>query len=166
MNHHYNYFHSYYHGPFCQCDRPYFIHHDEYVRFHQRAGIELKEYGKQPLIFDIEDTTEDNDAFRRSLWTGDHLQLTLMSLQINEDIGLEVHHAHDQFIKIEEGTALVQMGDKSDQLTTERHVDDDDAIIVPAGTWHNVTNIGNKPLKLYSIYAPPEHDYGTVQQTK
>lgn len=166
MHYHYTHLNPYYYQPFCQCQQQFMLNNGGNFNIHQRASIELKDYGKQPLVFDIEDTTEDNNAFRRSLWTGDHLQLTLMSLQIGEDIGLEVHHDHDQFLKVEEGEGLVQMGNARDNLTIERHIDDDDAVIVPAGTWHNITNIGNKSLKLYSIYAPPEHSYGTIQQTK
>lgn len=164
----YNYPHvnPYYVQPFCQCYQQNLLNSQHQFNFQRQHNIEFKDYGKQPLVIDIEDATEDNTAFRISLWTGDHLQLTLMSLNVGEDIGLEVHPDHDQFLRIEEGDGLVQMGSTKDNLTIERQVDDDDAIIVPAGTWHNITNIGRKPLKLYSIYAPPEHAYGTVQQTK
>lgn len=128
--------------------------------------IPIKDYGGQPFVVDIEDVTEDNKTFRTALWTGKHLQVTLMSLNIGEDIGLEVHQDTDQFLRIEEGNGLVQMGDSRESLTFERRVDDDDAVFVPAGKWHNITNTGRKPLKLYSIYAPPEHPFGTVHQTK
>lgn len=142
------------------------LYYNQQYEFRNRQHIELKDYGKQPFVVDIEDAAEDNTAFRRALWTGDNLQLKLISLNVGEDIGLEVHRDHDQFLKIEEGDGLVQMGNSRENLTFERHVDDDDAILVPAGTWHNVKNVGRKPLKLYSIYAPPEHSHGTVQQTK
>lgn len=128
--------------------------------------IELKDYGSEPFVVNIEKVTEQNTNFRTAFWTGKYLQLTLMSLNIGEDIGLEIHPDHDQFIRIEEGQGLVKMGDKKDKLDFEKRVDDDYAIFIPAGKWHNLINTGNKPIKLYSIYAPPEHPHGTVQKTK
>jgi len=94
------------------------------------------------------------------------LQVTLMSIEPGGDIGLEVHPNVDQFIRIEQGHGLVQMGERKDRLDFERRVSEDDAIMIPAGTWHNVTNTGRVPLKLYSVYAPPEHPFGTVHRTK
>ena len=81
-------------------------------------------------------------------------------------MGLEVHYDLDQFIRIEDGEGLVMMGDSEDNLRFERKVADDDIILIPAGKWHNLINTGCKPLKLYSIYAPPEHPHGTVHRTK
>ncbi|NRF95710.1 cupin domain-containing protein [Paenibacillus frigoriresistens] len=89
-----------------------------------------------------------------------------MSINVGEDIGLEVHPTVDQFLRIEEGQGIVRMGDTKDNLNFEKRVYDDYAIMVPAGKWHNVINTGNKPLKLYSIYAPPQHPFGTVHKTK
>lgn len=128
--------------------------------------INIKDYGKEPYVVNIEQAAEQNRTFRTALWTGKHLQVTLMSINVGEDIGLEIHPTVDQFLRIEEGNGLVQMGKRRDQLTFERYVGEDDAIMVPAGTWHNITNIGREPLKLYSIYAPPEHPFGTVHRTK
>ncbi|MDY0406435.1 cupin domain-containing protein [Virgibacillus sp. 179-BFC.A HS] len=125
-----------------------------------------RDHGNQPFVVNIEEETEGNNTFRTALWTGKHLQVTLMSIPVGEDIGLEVHPDVDQFLRIEEGQGFVQMGPTQNNLDFERDVDDDDAIMVPAGTWHNVTNTGNKPLKLYSIYAPPNHPFGTVHETK
>lgn len=124
------------------------------------------DYGQQPFVVNIEDATKQNNTFRTALWTGKNLQLTLMSIGVGEDIGLEIHPDHDQFIRIEEGQGLVQMGDSKDRLDFQQNAFEDYAIFVPAGKWHNLTNIGNKPLKLYSIYAPPEHPFGTVHETK
>ena len=126
----------------------------------------LADYGPKPFVVDIEEATKQNNNFRTTLWTGDHLQLTLMSIGVGEDIGLETHPNHDQFIRIEDGNGLVKMGDQKDNLSFEKKVEGDYVILVPAGKWHNLINIGNKPLKLYSIYAPPEHPYGTVHKTK
>ena len=122
--------------------------------------------GPRPFVVDIEKATKNNNAYRVALWTGKNLQLTLMTIPVGGDIGLEVHHDHDQFLRIEEGEGLVQMGSQKEHLTFRQPASDDDAIFVPAGSWHNITNIGRKPLKLYSIYAPPEHPHGTVHQTK
>lgn len=98
--------------------------------------------------------------------TGKNLQVTLMSIAAGDDIGLEVHEHGDQFLRVEEGEGLVQMGDSEDNLSFEEKAEDDYAILIPAGKWHNVTNTGDKPLKIYSIYAPPEHPHSTVHKTK
>ncbi|NLG87614.1 MAG: cupin domain-containing protein [Clostridiaceae bacterium] len=127
---------------------------------------ELKDYGPQPFVTDIEAASKLNNNFRIALWTGDHLQLTLMSIDVGEDIGLEVHPDVDQFIRIEEGQGLIKMGDSMNNLNFQRRVYDDYAIIIPAGKWHNLINTGYKPLKIYSIYAPPQHPRGTVHETR
>jgi mannose-6-phosphate isomerase-like protein (cupin superfamily) len=125
-----------------------------------------KDYGPEPYVVNIEDATKRNSFFRTALWTGDYLQLTLMSINPGDDIGLEVHPDHDQFIRIEEGQGTTLMGDDKDNLTYQRDVYDNFAVFVPAGKWHNIINTGFRPLKLYSIYAPAEHPYGTVHKTK
>ena len=132
----------------------------------RESRIDLTDYGPEPFVIDIEQATEQNDSFRITLWTGDYLQLTLMNIDVGEDIGLEQHPDLDQFIRIEQGQGLVRMGSREDRLDFERSVSDDDAIIIPAGSWHNLINTGNVPLKLYSIYAPPAHPRGTVHETK
>lgn len=131
-----------------------------------RSTIPSMDYGPNPFIVDIKKSTKHNNNYRTALWTGNHLQLTLMNIPVGQDIGLEVHPNTDQFLRIEEGHGLAQMGDRKDHLYLQQPVFDDSAIFVPAGTWHNVINVGNKPLKLYSIYAPPKHPWGKVQQTK
>lgn len=132
----------------------------------QNQMIRLRDYGPEPFVVNIEKATEQNNNYRTALWTGENLQVTLMSLNVGEDIGLEVHPNVDQFIRIEEGVGMVKMGDSEYNLNYEARVSDDYAVMVPAGTWHNMINIGNKPLKLYTIYAPPEHPRGTVHETK
>lgn len=117
-------------------------------------------------VDDIERATLDNTDFRRVLHTGEHAQLTVMSLQPGEEIGLEVHQHNDQFLRIEQGRARLDLGDAKDNLDESHEVEADWAFIVPAGTWHNVTNIEDGELKLYSIYSPPEHPDGTVHATK
>jgi mannose-6-phosphate isomerase-like protein (cupin superfamily) len=128
--------------------------------------IKLKDYGPCPFVINIEEATMQNNNFRLALWTGTHLQLTLMSINVGEDIGLENHPHLDQFIRIEEGHGLVLMGDSEYNLDFRREVSDDYVILIPAGKWHNLINIGNTPIKLYSIYAPPEHPHGTIHKTK
>ncbi|WP_343216299.1 cupin domain-containing protein [Clostridium frigoris] len=128
--------------------------------------LKLNDYGPEPFVINIEKATVQNNNFRTALWTGTHLQLTLMSINVGEDIGLEVHPNLDQFIRIEEGQGLVKMGDRKDMLYFQEKVYDDFAFIIPAGKWHNLINTGKKPLKLYSIYAPPQHPKGTVHETK
>lgn len=111
-------------------------------------------------IDDIEDRAEENRDFRRVLYTGKHMQLVLMSLQPGEDIGEETHTDVDQFFRVEKGEGEVLI----DGRTTK--IESDMAIIVPAGARHNIRNIGDKPLKLYSLYGPPNHADGTVHVTK
>lgn len=127
---------------------------------------QLKDYGPKPFVINIEEATTQNNTFRTALWTGNYLQLTLMSIGVGEDIGLEMHSDLDQFIRIEEGEGIVMMGDSKNNLGFQRRVSDDFIFIIPAGKWHNLINTGDKPIKLYSIYAPPQHPYGTVHRTK
>ncbi|QGU96612.1 cupin domain-containing protein [Clostridium bovifaecis] len=128
--------------------------------------ISLRDYGPEPFVVNINEVTKQNNTFRTALWTGRYLQLTLMSINVGEDIGLEIHPDTDQFLRVEEGEGIVKMGKTQHNLNFQRRVSDDIAILIPAGTWHNIINTGNKPLKLYSIYAPPHHPHGTVHVTK
>ena len=123
---------------------------------------DTKDYGPEPFTINIEDDTKANTNFRTTRWTGKHLQLTLMSIPVGGDIGLEVQPDNDQFLRIEEGKGRVQMGPSKDQLTYDRQVEDDWVILVPAGTWHNVTNIGDEPMQLYALYGPPDHKHGAT----
>lgn len=125
-----------------------------------------KDYGPAPIVVNIEDVTLANNAFRSALWTGEYLQVTLMSIPVGGDIGVELHPDTDQFIRIEQGEGLAQMGTSKDNLYFQTKVGADEAVIVPAGIWHNIKNIGMVPLKVYSIYAPPHHPHGTVHLTK
>ncbi len=124
------------------------------------------DHGPEPYVVNIEEVTLHNNAFRSTLWTGGHLQVTLMNIRPGEDIGLEMHPDVDQFLRIEEGQGLVKMGNRKEYMDYQRKVQPGFAIMVPAGTWHNLINTGNRPIKLYSIYAPPEHPHGTLHQTK
>ena len=111
-------------------------------------------------INNIEKETKDNSDYRRVIYTGKYSQLVVMSIEPGDEIGDEVHGL-DQFIRIEEGKGKLVLNE-----TEEHEVEDDWAFIIPAGVWHNVINTGDEPLKLYSIYAPPEHRDGVVQPTK
>lgn len=117
-------------------------------------------------VENIEGRTAANDTFRTVLFTGKYSQLTVMSLKPGEEIGNEVHDDHDQFIRIEAGEAKVTMSTSGESVEEEYEVEDDWAIIIPAGTWHNVINTGSDELKLYSVYSPAEHPDGTVHHTK
>jgi len=109
----------------------------------------------------IEKLTVENNDFRHVLYTGEHMQLVLMSLAPGEEIGMEVHNENDQFFRFEEGTGKVIINE------TEYSVADGDTIVVPQGSNHNVINASkDKALKLYTIYAPAHHKDGIVRKTK
>ncbi|MCL2034196.1 MAG: cupin domain-containing protein [Oscillospiraceae bacterium] len=127
---------------------------------------EKTDFGPDPLVINIPAATRRNRNFRTAVWTGGHLQMTLMRIPVCGDIGLEIHHDEDQLIRIEEGRARIQMGSSKETLDYERNACAGCAVFVPAGTWHNITNIGNGPLKLSSVYAPPHHPLGTIHKTK
>jgi mannose-6-phosphate isomerase-like protein (cupin superfamily) len=111
-------------------------------------------------VDDIEEATERNEDFRRVLYTGKHLQLVLMTLQPGEEIGEETHDDRDQFFRIEEGEGEAII----DGMIHE--IEDDFGIIVPAGARHNIVNTGDEPLRLYTLYGPPEHRDGVVHASK
>lgn len=112
------------------------------------------------FVGDIEALTKENDDFRRVLYTGRHLQLVLMSLAPGEEIGLETHDDGDQFFRVETGHGEIWI----DGVKTA--VKDDDAMVVPAGAAHNLVNTGDKPLRVYTVYGPPEHRDGVIHATR
>ncbi len=112
-------------------------------------------------IGNIEEETLANEYFRKVIFTGPKSQLVVMALKPGEEIGMEKHQGIDQFIRIEEGEAKVILGGE------EHEAKDDFAIVIPAGTYHNIINSSaDKPLKLYTVYSPPEHAPGTIHKTK
>lgn len=115
---------------------------------------------------DIEALTLENTTFRTVVYTGTHAQLTLMSVPPGEDIGWECHPDVDQFLRVEQGTARLDLGMTGDAVDERHEVGADWAMIIPAGAWHNVVNTGTEPLRLYSLYSPPEHAPGTVHATR
>lgn len=125
-----------------------------------------KDFGAEPFVTDICRSAAQNQNFRTTLWTGKCLQSTLMCINVGEDIGLETHTNTDQFIFIVSGNALVKMGKHKNEFPFCREAHENCAVFVPAGTWHNIINTGSVPLKVFSIYAPPHHPFGTVHRTK
>ena len=112
-------------------------------------------------VTNIEQDTLDNDDYRRVLYTGRHTQLVLMTIQPGGEIGKERHEGHDQFIRIESGTGVALLDGKQHELS------DGVALVIPSGASHNVTNTSTtEPLRLYTLYSPPEHPDGTVHRTK
>ena len=139
------------------------------MEFHHRehsGGVCETDHGPKPFIANIIRAAQRNQNFRTALWTGCRLQMTLMSIPPHGEIGVEMHPDTDQFIRIEEGQALVRMGDCREKLDFQCRIRQGDAIFVPSGTWHNVFNAGSCPLKLSSFYAPPQHPKGTIHRTK
>jgi mannose-6-phosphate isomerase-like protein (cupin superfamily) len=123
----------------------------------------ITDIGPQPQAFDIEKATQDNPNYRSVAWSGRYLQVTLMSIPVGGDIGLEAHPQTDQFLRLEAGTGRVQMGAAEHLLTFDETVTDGWCVLVPAGTWHNITNTGTAPMQVYAIYAPSHHAPGKVQ---
>ncbi len=137
------------------------------MEFHHptECGCET-DHGPKPYAANIMHTARQNHNFRTAFWSGCHLQMTLMCIPDCGDIGVEMHSDTDQFIRVEEGQAIVRMGTCKDKLDFHYRLGVGDAVFVPSGTWHNVSNTGNCPLKLSSLYAPPKHPRGTIHHTK
>ena len=117
-------------------------------------------------VGDIEKETLDNTNFRTTLFTGTHTQFTVMSIAVGTEIGCEAHGHLDPFLRLQQGKGRVDLGPDNDTVSEQHEVSDDWAVIIPAGTFHNVVNIGDTELKVYSLYSPPEHPAGTVHVTK
>ena len=122
--------------------------------------------GNTPALINIQRETLKNNNFRKAIWTGEYLQVTVMSIPAGGEVGLEIHENTDQFLRIEYGVASVYMGQTKQSVKFMGDANSDYAILVPAGTWHNIINNQKVPLKLYSIYAPPKHPIGTIHKTK
>ncbi len=115
---------------------------------------------KKGFITNIEKETLENDNFRKVLYTGEYSQLVVMSLLPGEDIGKEVHSDRDQFIRIESGKGIAFING------IETEIEDDYAVVIPAGAEHNITNTGDTKMKLYTVYGPAEHRDGVIHETK
>ena len=121
---------------------------------------------EKPNIINIRKETLCNHNFRTEIWTGKHLQVTVMSIPVGGEIGLELHNDLDQFVRVESGCAAVYMGKTKQNVKLVGKINSNYAIVIPAGTWHNVINSCSCPLKVYSVYAPPQHPFGTIHETK
>ena len=125
-----------------------------------------KERGAEPMVTNIMRAAQQNQNFRAEVWTGCHLQMTLMCIPVCGEIGAEMHPDTDQVIRVEDGQAFVQLGECREAMDTQCRLCVGDALLIPGGTWHNVSNGGRCPLKLSSFYAPPKHPRGTIHRTR
>lgn len=128
--------------------------------------MSIEDTGPRPQSFNLEAETVANPNYRTVAWSGRFLQVTLMSIPVGGDIGLEMHGDTDQLIRVDRGRGRAQMGPAKDDLTFEQDVTDGWCVIVPAGSWHNITNTGDEPMQVYTIYAPQHHKPGKVHQTQ
>lgn len=133
----------------------------------QQECLKLRmDHGPAPYVFSVERAAMQNRNFRTTVWTGECMQMTLMFIEPCGEIGLEIHPETDQYIRVEQGSAIVQMGRCRQQLDFRKSVSCGDAIFVPAGTWHNIVNTGRGNLMVSSVYVPPHHPRGTIHRTK
>jgi len=132
----------------------------------KKGNVDLTDKGPDMHVTDLDQLARNNPNFRTAIWTGDKLQLTVMSIPAKGEVGLEIHEDTDQFLYVVSGSAVVQMGAERDKLDYSKVAKSGSGIFVPLGTWHNIVNNGSKPLKLLSVYAPSHHSHGTVQETK
>jgi len=126
----------------------------------------IEDKGKKPAVFNLEELVIENQAYRQTIWTGDKMQVTVMSIPVGGEIGLEAHHNIEQFIRVDQGQGKVYMGQNRDNLDFVKDISDGYSVHIPAEIFHNIVNTGDEPLQLYSIYAEPEHPFGTVHLTK
>ena len=124
------------------------------------------DYGGEAVAFNVRDVAVKNKYYRRGVWTGKYLQMTVMDIPPNSDVGLEKHDDTEQLLMVMQGVGTVYMGESEDSVKKLGVATPDYVIIVPAGTYHNVMNNSLRPLKLMSIYAPPHHKKGVIQRTK
>ncbi len=128
--------------------------------------FKMTDYGPTPHVMNVEKAAMQNENFRTAVWTGCHAQMTLMCILPCEDIGVEMHKDTDQIIRVEQGQAMVKMGKSECMPDMQYNIGEGEVVFVPAGTWHNIINMGKCTLKLSSIYTPPNHPRGVVHRTK
>ena len=125
-----------------------------------------KDYGGEELALNMDRAVVENQNFRTTIWTGEHMQITLMCIKAGSEIGLEKHETLDQMLYILEGEGSLYTGKKEEDVKYIGEVGHGYAIVIPAGYYHNVVNKGSSPIKLFSVYAPPAHAKGTIHRTK
>ena len=126
----------------------------------------MADAGPRFHVINVPEAARKSTYFRRAVWTGRYMRMTLMSIPVRGDVGAEMHPDVDQLLRMEAGQGLVRTGSCRHDLPTSQILQTGDVVFVPAGTWHNVENRGGCPLKLSSVYAPPRHPRGTVRHTK
>lgn len=129
-------------------------------------STQIRDKGNEPIVFDIRREAFMTPDFRTAIWTGANLQLTVMTVPVGGEIGVEKHDGLDQLIGIISGAGEVTFGNRENYMAAPIPLDAHSVVLVPAGTYHNVKNVGKTPLKLYSVYAPKAHKFGTVEKTK
>jgi len=127
---------------------------------------EMRDRGNEPIVFDIRKEAFMTPDFRTALWTGGNLQLTVMTIPVGEETGVERHEGLDQLIGVISGAGEVVFGNRENYFAPPIPLDAHSVVLIPAGTYHNVKNVGRTPLKLYSVYAPKAHKFGTVDKEK
>ena len=133
-------------------------------RCSQSGGF--RDMGNAPTVTDLEKQALDNENYRLALWTGRGLQITLMTIPIGEKTGIEKHDGTDQIVTVVSGNAEINMGRTERDLKNAIPLCERSTAIIPSGAMHNIKNVGRVPLRLYSIYAPKVHPFGTVDKTK
>ena len=122
--------------------------------------------GDSPCLVNIHNASCGNGYFRKEIWTGEYAQVTVMSIPIGGEVGLDLHEGFDQILFVEYGVASVYVGKTKQEVKFFGSANSGCAVIIPAGVWHNLINEQNVPLKIVSVYAPPHHPVGTVHKTK
>ena len=125
----------------------------------------MRDRGNEPIVFDIRKEAYMTPDFRTALWTGGNLQLVVMTVPVGEEIGVERHEGIDQLIGVISGAGEVAFGNRENFFAPPLPLDAHSVVLIPSGTYHNVKNVGMTPLKLYSVYAPKAHKFGTVDKT-
>lgn len=124
------------------------------------------DFQQKPFVINIEDAVKQNESYRQAIWSGSQLQVFVMAIGANDESGMEIHRDIDQFIRIESGEGLCKMGPEKDVVNFERTLEENDAIFIPANTWHNIINTSGEPLRLYTIYSGKQFAEGTVHKTR
>ncbi len=140
------------------------VYDDKY--YYDRCDLKCKNEHGDVFVTNVGKSAIKNTKFKKSYWTGKYLQMTLVSLDCGEDIGVECHDDADEYIRVERGNGVITTGNSRDCMWNKKRLCEGDSVFIPAGTWHNITNCGRGTLKISSIYAPPHHPKCTVEKHK